>query len=198
MREVGYTRTKLHFANSWVHKPLKYTPLSVYVRDAFRISTWSLSRGFVFKCATHGILCSSAGGYQTPYWVGTYFLFRRISWQTVQPSAVPDVPSGYSFLIACDAYTHAIHYCAASLDICSLKIIPFEQNSKSRKILLKICLWDMTCCQMRSNVQQLKIVVNIVFANCLSFTSFFILHSSPWKRTIYIYIKNIYIKIYFA
>ncbi len=49
--------------SAWV--PLKYTLLSVYVRDAFRISTWSLSRGFVFKCATHGIRCSSAGGYQT-------------------------------------------------------------------------------------------------------------------------------------
>ncbi len=41
MREVRYTSTKPHFANSWVRKPLKYTPLSVYVRDAFRISTWS-------------------------------------------------------------------------------------------------------------------------------------------------------------
>ncbi len=49
MREVGYTSTKLHFANSWVHKPLKYTPLSVYVRDVFRISTWSLSRGLCFQ-----------------------------------------------------------------------------------------------------------------------------------------------------
>ncbi len=28
---------------------LKYTPLSVYVRDAFRISTWSLSRGLCFQ-----------------------------------------------------------------------------------------------------------------------------------------------------
>ncbi len=65
MREVGYTSTKLHFANSWVRMPLKYTPLSVYVRDAFRISTWSLSGGFVFKWATRGIHCSSAGGYQT-------------------------------------------------------------------------------------------------------------------------------------
>ncbi len=49
MREEGYTSTKLHFANSWVRKPLKYTPLSVYVRDAFRISTWSLSRGLCFQ-----------------------------------------------------------------------------------------------------------------------------------------------------
>ncbi len=31
-------------------KPLKYTPLSVYVRDAFRISTWSLS-GSLFSSA---------------------------------------------------------------------------------------------------------------------------------------------------
>ncbi len=30
MREVGHTSTKLHFANSWVRKRLKYTPLSVY------------------------------------------------------------------------------------------------------------------------------------------------------------------------
>ncbi len=46
MREVGYTRTKPHFANNWVRKPLKYTPLSVY---AFRISTWSRSRGLCFQ-----------------------------------------------------------------------------------------------------------------------------------------------------
>ncbi len=40
--------------------------LSVLVRDAFRICTWPLSSvGFIFKCATHGIRCSSAGGYQT-------------------------------------------------------------------------------------------------------------------------------------
>ncbi len=52
-----------HKAPFRVCKPLKYTPLSVYVRDAFRIST--LSGGFVFKCATHGIRSSSAGGYQT-------------------------------------------------------------------------------------------------------------------------------------
>ncbi len=32
-----------------VSKPLKYTPLSVYVRKAFRISTWSLSRGLCFQ-----------------------------------------------------------------------------------------------------------------------------------------------------
>ncbi len=49
MREVGYTSTKLHFANSWVSKPLKYNPVSVYVRDAFRISTWSLSSGLRFQ-----------------------------------------------------------------------------------------------------------------------------------------------------
>ncbi len=84
MREVGHTSTKLHFANSWVHKSLKCTPLSVYVRDAFRISTWSLSRGFVFKCATHGIRCSSAGGYQTalhccgaPFWIGGWIACIR-------------------------------------------------------------------------------------------------------------------------
>ncbi len=31
------------------HPALKYTPLSVYVRDAFRISTWSLSSGLCFQ-----------------------------------------------------------------------------------------------------------------------------------------------------
>ncbi len=51
LREVGYTSTKLHFANSSVRKPLKYTPLLVHVRDAFRNRT-------------HGIRSSSAG-YQT-------------------------------------------------------------------------------------------------------------------------------------
>ncbi len=44
--EVGYTSTKL---------------LSVHVRDAFRISTCHCLVGFVFKCTTHGIRCSSAG-----------------------------------------------------------------------------------------------------------------------------------------
>ncbi len=60
------TSTKLHFSNSFERKPFKYTPLSVYVRDAFRISTWSLSGhclvDFVFKREVH---CSSAAGYQT-------------------------------------------------------------------------------------------------------------------------------------
>ncbi len=32
-----------------LRKRLKYTPLSVYVRDAFRISTWSLSSGLFFQ-----------------------------------------------------------------------------------------------------------------------------------------------------
>ncbi len=49
MREVGYTSTKPHFTNSWVRKSLKYSLLSVYVRDAFRISTWSLSSGLCFQ-----------------------------------------------------------------------------------------------------------------------------------------------------
>ncbi len=48
-KERGRMSTILHFTNSWVHKPLKYTPLSVYVRDAFRISTWSLSSGLCFQ-----------------------------------------------------------------------------------------------------------------------------------------------------
>ncbi len=38
----------LHFPNSWVRKPLKYTTLPV--RDEFRISTRSLSGCFVCKC----------------------------------------------------------------------------------------------------------------------------------------------------
>ncbi len=46
---VGYMSTKLHFTNSWVCKPLNNTPLSVYVRNAFRISTWSPSRGLCFQ-----------------------------------------------------------------------------------------------------------------------------------------------------
>ncbi len=44
MREAGHTSTKLHFANSRVRKPL-----SVYVRDAFRTNTWSLSSGLCFQ-----------------------------------------------------------------------------------------------------------------------------------------------------
>ncbi len=60
MREVAYTSTKPHFANILMHKHLKYTPLSVYVRDAFRISTWSLSSGLCFH--VHN---SCAGSYQT-------------------------------------------------------------------------------------------------------------------------------------
>ncbi len=56
MREVGYTSTKLHFANSWV-KPLKYTALLCEGRVQ--------NQHIVFKCATHGIRCSSAGCSQT-------------------------------------------------------------------------------------------------------------------------------------
>ncbi len=41
MRKVGYTSTKLHF--------LKLYTLSVYVRDSFRISTWSLFSGLCFQ-----------------------------------------------------------------------------------------------------------------------------------------------------
>ncbi len=61
---VGYTSTKLHFANSWVHKPLKYTPLAVYVRNS-ETAHGHCPGGFVFKRATHRFRCSSAGGYQT-------------------------------------------------------------------------------------------------------------------------------------
>ncbi len=65
MREVGYISTKLHFTNSWVHKPLKYTP---FVSPCERRSESAHDHclvGFVFKRATHSIPCSSAGGYQT-------------------------------------------------------------------------------------------------------------------------------------
>ncbi len=48
MREEVDTSTKLHFANNCVCKPLKYTPLSVYVREEFRISTRSLFSGLCF------------------------------------------------------------------------------------------------------------------------------------------------------
>ncbi len=44
MREVGYTSTKLHFANSLVRKLM-----SVHVRDAFRISAWLLFSGLCFQ-----------------------------------------------------------------------------------------------------------------------------------------------------
>ncbi len=56
MREVGYTSTSI------LHTVELNTPSSE--RDTFRISTWSVSSGLCFKCATHGIRCSSAGGYQ--------------------------------------------------------------------------------------------------------------------------------------
>ncbi len=39
MRKIWHTSTQPHFSNSWVRKPL-----TVRVRDAFRISTWSLSQ----------------------------------------------------------------------------------------------------------------------------------------------------------
>ncbi len=44
MREVGYTSTKLHFANSLVRKLL-----SVHLRDVFRISTWLLFSELCFQ-----------------------------------------------------------------------------------------------------------------------------------------------------
>ncbi len=77
MRELGYTSTKLYFANSWVHKPLKYTHLSVYVRDAFRISTWSLFSGLCYQVLNSAFAvlllavikqcCITAGA---PFWIG--------------------------------------------------------------------------------------------------------------------------------
>ncbi len=65
MREVGYTSTKPHFANSWVRKPLKYTYFSVYMRYAFRISTWSLSRGLCFQVRNSWHSLFFSGSYQT-------------------------------------------------------------------------------------------------------------------------------------
>lgn len=59
------------------------------------------------KCILHPVT--------SPCCVGIYFLFKRISWQTVQPSVEPDVPSGYSFLIACDAYTAGELRCSTLL-----------------------------------------------------------------------------------
>ncbi len=63
---------KATFCKQLIVQALKYTPLSV--RDAFRISTRSLSGGFVCKRAT---LMLSAGGYRTvlhycspPFWIG--------------------------------------------------------------------------------------------------------------------------------
>ncbi len=44
MPNTWHMSTKLHFANSWV-----FRPLSVYVRDAFIISTWSLSSELCFQ-----------------------------------------------------------------------------------------------------------------------------------------------------
>ncbi len=64
MREVGYTSTKLHFANSWVRKPLKYVILlcqSMWETHSESAHGHCLG-GFVFKCATQGIRCSSADG----------------------------------------------------------------------------------------------------------------------------------------
>ncbi len=50
---VSAGNTSLHWnkvgCNFRFTQTLKYTPLSVYVRDAFRISTWSLSRGLCFQ-----------------------------------------------------------------------------------------------------------------------------------------------------
>ncbi len=43
----------------------KVYSLSVYVRDTFRIRTWSLFRGLCFQVCNSCIRCSSAGGYQT-------------------------------------------------------------------------------------------------------------------------------------
>ncbi len=44
-----------------------YSFLSVYVRDAFRISTWSLSRGLCFQVAVIKQRCIAAGA---PFWIG--------------------------------------------------------------------------------------------------------------------------------
>ncbi len=67
----------LHFANSWAHKPLKYILRPLSVRDAFRISTWSLSRGLCYQVRNSAFAvlllavikqrCIDAGA---PFWIG--------------------------------------------------------------------------------------------------------------------------------
>ncbi len=55
--DIGFVpneRGRIHEHKAPFHKQLsaqafKYTPLSVYVREAFRISTWSLSSGLCFQ-----------------------------------------------------------------------------------------------------------------------------------------------------
>ncbi len=72
MREVGYTSTKLHFANSWVCKPLKYTPLSVsesahgHCLGAL-FSSAQLMAFAVFLLAVIKQRCITAGA---PFWIG--------------------------------------------------------------------------------------------------------------------------------
>ncbi len=69
-REVRYTSTKPHFANSKVCKPFKYTALSVYVRDVFRIRTWSLSSGLCFQVHTSWLLLPVIKQRCiTPFWI---------------------------------------------------------------------------------------------------------------------------------
>ncbi len=48
MREVGHMN-KAPFRKQLSAQGFKVTPLSVHVRDAFRISTWSLSSGLRFQ-----------------------------------------------------------------------------------------------------------------------------------------------------
>ncbi len=74
MRAVRYTSTKLHFANSWVRKPLKYTPLSVYVRESAHghclgalFSSAQLTAFAVLLLADIKQHCITAGA---PFWVG--------------------------------------------------------------------------------------------------------------------------------
>ncbi len=48
MKEVGHTN-KAPFRKQLSAQGFKVTPSSVHVRDAFRISTWSLSSGLRFQ-----------------------------------------------------------------------------------------------------------------------------------------------------
>ncbi len=112
MRGVGYTSTKLHFANSWVHKPLKYTPLSVYVRDAFRISTWSLSRGLCFQVRNswHSLffcwrLANSVALLQAP--PSGLRVNWKWKWRDIRPSMVTHTRNLCSAINPSKVHTHS-------------------------------------------------------------------------------------------
>ncbi len=77
MREVGYMSTKLHFTNSWVHKPLSILLCQSMWEKHSESAHGHCLVGFVFKCATHAFAvlllavikqrCITAGA---PFWIG--------------------------------------------------------------------------------------------------------------------------------